>query len=90
MSIAAEPLLPSSLPPAADWAAVSITAASEMTRHAPGAVGQAEGDELQRLCTATRGGGGGGNCNNEDWADADPNDANDNDFDLDDGDERPP
>ncbi len=45
------PSLPSGPPSAADWAAVSITVASEMTRHAPGAVRQAGGDKL-RLCRA--------------------------------------
>ncbi len=48
MAIAAEPSLPSGPPAAADWVAASITVASEMTRHAPGAVRQAGGDELRR------------------------------------------
>jgi hypothetical protein len=52
MAIAAEPLLPSDPPLAADWAAVSITVASETTRHAPGAVRQAGGVKLLRCCTA--------------------------------------
>jgi hypothetical protein len=52
MAIAAEPLLPSGPPSAADWAAVSVTVASEMTRHAPGAVRQAEGDKLRRYFAA--------------------------------------
>jgi hypothetical protein len=52
MAIAAEPLLPSGPPSAADWAAISVTVASEMTRHAPGAVRQAGGDELRRCCAA--------------------------------------
>jgi hypothetical protein len=46
MAIAAEPSLPSGPPSATDWAAVSVTVASETTRHAPGAVRQAGGDEL--------------------------------------------
>ncbi len=48
MAIAAEPSLPSSPPLAADLAAVSVTVALETTRHAPGAVRRAGGDELQR------------------------------------------
>ncbi len=48
MAITAEPSLLSGLPLAADWVAVSVTVASEMTRHAPGAVRQAGGDKLQR------------------------------------------
>jgi hypothetical protein len=48
MAIAAEPSLPSGPPSAADWVAVSVTVASETTRHAPGAVRRAGGDELQR------------------------------------------
>ncbi len=51
MAIAAEPLLPSGPPSAADWGALSVTVASEMTRHAPGAVRRAGGDEL-RHCRA--------------------------------------
>jgi hypothetical protein len=52
MAIAAEPLLPSGPPSAADWAAVSITVALETTRHAPRAVWQAGGDELRRCRAA--------------------------------------
>jgi hypothetical protein len=52
MAIAAEPLLPSGPPSAADSAAVSVTVASEMTRHTPGAVRRAGGDELRRCCAA--------------------------------------
>jgi hypothetical protein len=52
MAIAAELSLPSGPPPAADWAAVGIAVASEMTRHALGAVRQAGGDELRRCPVA--------------------------------------
>ncbi len=52
MAIAAEPSLPSGPPLATDWVAVSVTVASEMTRHAPGAVQRAGGDELRRCCAA--------------------------------------
>jgi hypothetical protein len=52
MTIAAELSLPSGPPLAVDWAAVSVTVASEMTRHAPGAVWQAGGDKLQRCRAA--------------------------------------
>ncbi len=51
MAIAAELSLPSGPPSAADWVAVSVTVASEMTRHAPGAVRRAGGNEL-RCCHA--------------------------------------
>jgi hypothetical protein len=52
MAIAAEPSLSSGPPSAADWAAVSVTVALETTRHAPGAVRRAGGDELRRCRTA--------------------------------------
>ncbi len=52
MAIAAEPLLPSGLPSAADWVAVSVTVALETTRHATGAVQQAGGDKLRRCRAA--------------------------------------
>ncbi len=53
MAITAEPSLPSGPPSAANLAAFSVTVASETTRHAPGAVWQAGGDELRRCPTAT-------------------------------------
>jgi hypothetical protein len=87
MAITAEPSLQSGPPSAADWAAVSVTVASETTRHAPGAVRQAGGDELRR-CRG--GGGGGGYCDDKDRMDADCDDADDYDVNPDDGNGRPP
>jgi hypothetical protein len=52
MAIAVEPLLPAGQLSAADWAAVSVTVALEMIRHAPGAVRRAGGDELRCCRTA--------------------------------------
>jgi hypothetical protein len=88
MAIAAELSSPSVLPSAADWAAVSVAAALETTRHAPGTVRQAGGDELRCCCAATCGGGGGGGCDDKDWTDAD-RDADGNGVNPDDGDGRP-
>ncbi len=52
MAIAAELSLPSGPPSAADWVAISITVALEMTRHAPVAVRRAGGNKLRRCHAA--------------------------------------
>ncbi len=87
--IAPEPSSPSGPPSATDWAAISVAAVSEMTRHALGAVRQAGGDEIRHPHAATRGGGGGGDRHEKDQTDADRDDADGDDVIPDDGDVRP-
>jgi hypothetical protein len=89
MPTSAELSSPSGLPLAADRVAVSVAAALEMTRHAPGAVRQAGGDKLRCCHAPTCSGGGSGDQDDEDRTDRDHDNADGDDVNPDNWDGRP-